>query len=90
MEVRKQIQNIYLYNLDADSWDYTNHFIPGHNWGRSIPINDHMIFVFGGTTSTIHRGQDDHLVRACCIYYQLYMHATININVCVCVCVCVC
>ena len=61
----KQIQKIYLYNPDADSWDYTNHFILGHNWGRSIPINDHIIFVVGGTTGTTRKDQDDHLVTTC-------------------------
>ena len=67
----KQMQKIYLYNPDAESWDYINHdqlqSIQGHNWGRSILINDHVIFIVGGTTGTTRKGQDDHLVKTCCM-----------------------
>ena len=42
-----QIQKIYLYNPDTETWDYVS-FTPGHNWGR---IKDDVIFVVGGITS---------------------------------------
>ena len=59
-----KIQKIYLYNFDTESWEHIN-YIQGHNWGRMIHIKDQMIFVVGGTTSAIYKGEEDDLVKAC-------------------------
>lgn len=59
------IQKVYLYNPDAESWDYVDQFTQRHNWGRSILIEDHLILVVGGTTGTAYKGEDNDLVKTC-------------------------
>ena len=59
-----QIQTIYLYNPDIDTWDYVS-FTPGHNWVRVIQIKDGVIFVVGSITSKAYTGKDDDLVKSC-------------------------
>ena len=59
-----QIQKIYLYNLNIDTWDYVS-FTSGHNWSRVIQIKDGVIFVVGSITSKAYTGKDDDLVKSC-------------------------
>ena len=61
----KPMHQFHLYNPDTKSWDYVATASEGYIWGRSINIKEDVIFVVGGTTGTIYRGEDDNLVNTC-------------------------
>ena len=59
------IHKFYIYNPSIESWDYIAPAYEGYIWGRSVHIKDDTIFVIGGTTGTIYRGEDENLVKMC-------------------------
>ena len=62
----RPIHQFHLYNTDTKSWDYIATASEGYIWGRSVHIKDDVIFVVGGTTGTVYRGEDDdNLVKTC-------------------------
>ena len=61
----KPMHQFHLYNPDTKSWDYIATASEGYIWGRSVHIEDDEIFVVGGTTGTIYRGNDNNLVKTC-------------------------
>ena len=63
----KPVHQFHLYNSETKSWDYIATASEGYIWGRSIKIKDDVIFVVGGTTGTIYRGEDDNVMKTCFI-----------------------
>ena len=62
----KPMHQFHLYNPDTKSWDYVATASEGYIWGRSVHIKEDVLFVVGGTTGTIYRGESN-LVRTCLI-----------------------
>ena len=61
------IKQSYLFNTNANSWDYVGDDFHGYKLGRAVHLEENKIIFIGGITGTFDVSKESDLVETCSI-----------------------